>query len=420
MALSADGHWLAAVSTEGGAETGLGQLWSLASGPASTHSMQLTGHAGRIQAMAISPGNRWLALGVDDAVKLWDLTARDPAAASVERQCRHGRVTAALFTGDGKWLVTCGDAREPAIRLWNLTSNDPSDSLLLDELDGPIRAAAVSADSKYLVAAGNDQQLRVWNLTSIQADSTPVVLTAGDAQLTNVAMSAAGDWLAASDANGKIYLWRVTGSGVEQPPVVLAASDKSINALAFTPDGRWLAAAGADWTARLWNLNIGDLATAADKLANAQIETARLAARQPSLQESLLALAPSDIAEATLPGVLWSTIRLHAPRVQAGWKPWLLQQLTLPEEPKIATGPRPNEVGELAPPAIEEPAMPAAEPVLEKPSLMVAMPEADPAPSRPAVPHEWPVRSIVTRSGPAEAEPRTAAKPASTLEIHTR
>jgi len=420
MALSADGHWLAAVSTEGGAETGLGQLWSLAAGPASTLSMQLTGHAGRIQAMAISPGNRWLALGVDDAVKLWDLTARDPAAASVERQCRHGHVTATRFTGDGKWLVTCGDAREPAIRLWNLTSNDPSDSLLLDELDGPIRAAAVSADSKYLVAAGNDQQLRVWNLTSIQADSTPVVLTAGDAQLTNVAMSAAGDWLAASDANGKIYLWRVAASGIEQSPVVLAASDKAINSLAFTPDGRWLAAAGDDWTARLWNLNIGDLATAADKLANAQIETARLAARQPSLQESLLALAPSDMAEATLPGVLWSTIRLHAPRVQAGWKPWLLQQLTLPEEPKIATGPRPNEVGELAPPAIEEPAMPAVEPVLEKPSLMVAMPEADPAPARPTVSHEWPVRSIVKRSGPAEAEPRTAAKPASTLEIHTR
>lgn len=420
MALSADGHWLAAVSTEGGAETGLGQLWSLAAGPASTHSMQLTGHAGRIQAMAISPGNRWLALGVDDAVKLWDLTARDPAAASVERQCRHGRVTAALFTVDGKWLVTCGDAREPAIRLWNLTSNDPSDSLLLDELDGPVRAAAVSADSKYLVAAGNDQQLRVWNLTSIQADSTPIVLTAGDAQLTNVAMSAAGDCLAASDASGKIYLWRVAASGIEQSPVVLAASDKAINSLAFTPDGRWLAAAGDDWTARLWNLNIGDLATAADKLANAQIETARLAARQPSLQESLLALAPSGMAEATLPGALWSTIRLHAPRVQAGWKPWLLERLTLPEEPKIATGPRPNEVGELAPPAIEEPAMPAAEPVQEKPSLMVALPAADPAPSRPAVPHEWPVRSIVKRSGPAEAEPRTAAKPASTLEIHTR
>jgi hypothetical protein len=278
----------------------------------------------------------------------------------------------------------------------------------------------VSADSRYLAAAGNDCQLRVWKLASIQADSAPMILTASDAQLTNVAMSAAGDWLAASDASGKIYLWRVTASGIEQSPVVLAASDKAINSLVFTPDGRWLAAAGDDWTARLWNLNIGELTAAADKLANAQIETARLAARQPSLQESLVALAPSDMAESTLPGVLWSAIRRHAPRVQAGWKPWLMERLTLPEEPKIAAGPRANEVGNVAPTISEEPAMPAVEPVMEKPSLTVAMPEADPAPARPAVAHEWPVRSIVKRSGPANAEPRTAAKPASTLEIHTR
>ena len=104
-------------------------------------------------------------------MKLWDLTARDPAAASVERQCRHGHVTATLFTGDGKWLVTCGDVRDPAVRLWNLTSNDPSDSLLLSGLDGPVRAATVSADSQYLVAAGNNRQLRVWKLKSIQSDS---------------------------------------------------------------------------------------------------------------------------------------------------------------------------------------------------------------------------------------------------------
>jgi WD40 repeat protein len=234
-------------------------------------------------------------------------------------------------------------------------------------------------------------------------------------------MSAAGDWLAASDAAGKIFLWRVTATGVEPQPVVLSASDKAINALAFTADGRWLAAAGDDWTARLWNLNIGELTAAADKLARMQIDAATLAARQPTLQESLLALDLSDLADSTLPGALWSAIRTQAPRVQAGWKPWLIERLTLPEEPQIATGPRTNEVGAATPPVLEEPEMPGTpEVTVEKPSLMVAMPEADPTPVRPAVNHEWPVRSIVKRGNPADAEPRTAAKPASTLEIHTR
>ncbi|QDT72072.1 WD40 repeat domain-containing protein [Lacipirellula limnantheis] len=421
MALSPDGRWLAAVSTEGGFETGLGQLWDLAAGPGSAVSRQLTGHAGQIQAMAMSPQSHWLALGVDDAVRLWDLTSRDPAAASVERQCRHGHVTATLFTGDGKWLVTCGDAREPAVRLWNLTSNDPSDSLLLNGLDGPVRAAVVSADSQYLVAAGNDSRLRVWNLRSSEADAAPCILVAGDAQLTGVTMSAAGNWLAASDAAGKVYLWRVAAAGVEPQDVVLTGGTKAIKALAFTPDGRWLAAAGDDWTARLWNLDIRELVAQADKLARVQIDVAALAARQPTLQESLLSLDPSDFTNATLPGALWSAIQAQAPRVQSGWKPWLIERLTLPEEPKIATGPRTNEVGAVTPPVLEEPEMPAApEVTAEKPSLMVAMPEADPTPARPAVNHEWPVRSIVKRGNPAEAEPRTAAKPASTLEIHTR
>lgn len=429
MAVSPNGDWLAAVSTEAGVEKGLGQLWNLTAGPNGIASMALTGHAGQIQAMAISPDSRWLALGVDDVVKLWDLAARDPAAASLERQCRHGNVTATLFTGDGKWLVTCGAGREPAVRLWNLASQDPSDSLLLNGLDGPVRAATVSADSRYLVAAGNDHRLRVWTLPGINAASEPAILDAGDAMITAIALSKSGEWLAASDAAGMVRLWRVSAAGVEPQPVVLTASDKAINAIAFTADGRWLVAAGDDWTARLWNLDIDQLAAKADAVATLQIDAHRRA--QPSLlDEAIDAIGPREIAEATAPGILWSTIRWHAPRLQSSWQEWLNEQFTAPAEPQIATGPRTNEVGDVdmppvdpvaAAPALEPAITPTEQPLIpEKPSLMVAMPEADPAAQRPAMKHEWPVRSIVKRPAEGEAEPRTAAKPASTLEIHTR
>ena len=370
--------------------------------------------------MAVSPGNRWLALGVDDAVKLWDLTARDPSAASVDRRCRHGRVTATLFTNDGKWLITCGEGREGAVRLWNLSSVDPSDSLLLHGLNGPVRAATASADSRYFAAAGNDSRLRVWNLAELNAASAPTVLAAGDARLTQVAMSGAGDWLAACDAAGRIYLWRVTTAGVQPEAVVLQASSQAITALAFTADGRWLAAAGDDWTARLWKLDIAELSADADRVANVQLEAAALASRGPTLTESILPLASSDIVVSSVPGTLWSVVRSQAPRVQAGWKTWLMERLTLPPEPKIAAGPRTNEVGVSAPPKFEEPDMPVAEPRADKPSLMVAIPEAELPPSRPTVNHQWPVRSIMRRGSVDKAEPRTAAKPASTLEIHTR
>ena len=236
-------------------------------------------------------------------------------------------------------------------------------------------------------------------------------------------------WLAASDAAGKVRLWRVSAVGVEPQPVVLTASDKAINAIAFTADGRWLVAAGDDWTARLWNLDIDQLAAQADAVATLQIDAQRLA--QPSLlDEAIEAIGPREIAEATAPGILWSTIRAHAPRLQSSWQEWLNEQFTAPAEPQIATGPRTNEVGDVdmppvdpvaVAPAVEPAITPTEEPLVpEKPSLIVAMPEAEPASARPAIQHEWPVRSIVKRPAEGETEPRTAAKPASTLEIHTR
>jgi WD40 repeat protein len=431
MALSANGDWLAAVSTEAGADIGLGQLWNLSGGAGKAASMALTGHAGQIQAMAISPDNRWLALGVDDVVKLWDLTARDPAAASVERQCRHGHVTAILFSNDGKWLVTCGAGREPAVRLWNLNSRDASESLLLKGLDGPVRAAAISADSRYLAAAGDDQRLRVWNLQGVTAETEPALLPLGAAKATAVAVSKAGDWLAASDASGKVFLWRVNFAGVEPQAVVLAGSDKAINALAFTADGRWLAAAGDDWTARLWNLDVAQLAGQAETLAKVQLETAQQVAQQSLLDGAIEVLKPRELADATTPGLIWSAVERHAPRVQANWKVWMLDQLKQPEaapavEPQMARGPRLNELGEFG--DVEMPsvdptpqAAPTAEPSIlptpdDKPSLVVAPPEPEVTKPRPGLHHEWPIRSIVKRPE-ADAEPRTAARPASTLEI---
>ncbi|WP_428308545.1 WD40 repeat domain-containing protein [Lacipirellula sp.] len=431
LALSPNGDWLAAVSTEAGADIGLGQLWNLAGSAGKATSMALTGHAGQIQAMAISPDNHWLALGVDDAVKLWDLTARDPAAASIERQCRHGNVTAILFSNDGRWLVTCGAGREPAVRLWNLTSRDASESLLLKGLDGPVRAAAVSADSRYLVAAGDDQRLRVWNLQGVNAETEPTLLPLGAAKITAVAVSKAGDWLAASDASGKVFLWRVNFAGVEPQPVVLTASDKALNALAFTADGRWLAAAGDDWTARLWNLDIAQLAGQAEVLAKVQLETAQQVSSQSLLESTLAVLDPRELTEATTTGLIWSAVEWHAPRVQANWKVWMQDRLAVPEvapapEPQMARGPRLNELGEFGDvdmPSIDPApqAAPIAEPSIlptpdEKPSLVVAPPESEDAKPRPALNHEWPVRSIVKRHD-VDAEPRTAARPASTLEI---
>jgi WD40 repeat protein len=55
----------------------------------------LRGHDGRINAVAISPDNRWLVTGsLDKTARLWDLNAKDPAANPVVLRDYEGLVSA--------------------------------------------------------------------------------------------------------------------------------------------------------------------------------------------------------------------------------------------------------------------------------------------------------------------------------------
>ena len=60
-----------------------------------------------ISAMAISPDNHWLATGSsDNTARLWDLTAKDPAANPVVLRGHRGPIYAVAISPDDHWLAT--------------------------------------------------------------------------------------------------------------------------------------------------------------------------------------------------------------------------------------------------------------------------------------------------------------------------
>jgi WD40 repeat protein len=73
--------------------------------------------------MAISPDSRWVVTGsYDEAARLWDLSAKDPAADPVAL-CSHGdALTAVAISPDNRWVVT--GSLDNTARLWLPQVND--------------------------------------------------------------------------------------------------------------------------------------------------------------------------------------------------------------------------------------------------------------------------------------------------------
>ena len=106
---------------------------------------------GPITTVAISPDNRWLVTGSGDkTARLWDLSAKDPAANPVVLRGHEGAVYAVAISPDNRWLVTGSD--DKTARLWDLSAKDPAaNPMVLRGHEGAVYAVAISPDNRWLV-----------------------------------------------------------------------------------------------------------------------------------------------------------------------------------------------------------------------------------------------------------------------------
>jgi WD40 repeat protein len=189
--------------------------------------------------MAISSDNHWLVTGGSDSVaRLWDLTAKDPAANPVVLRGHGGSVDAVEISPDGHWLVTTGSFDNTA-RLWDLRAKDPAaNPVVLRGHENAVYAVAISPNNHWLATGSLDNTARLWDLTAKEPEANP-------------------DRTGWKKWNHK---WLdLTAKELEANPVVLRGHEGTVYAAAIGPDNHWLATGGSDNTARLWDLTAKEL-----------------------------------------------------------------------------------------------------------------------------------------------------------------
>ena len=107
--------------------------------------------------LSFSPDGRWLAIGVDNTVGLWDMKDFSAGPLLIGHD---GLIRDLSFSPDGHWLATVGG--DPSIRLWE-TSHWQKTRTLRGHTD-PITAVDFSPNGHSLVTAARNGEVKLWSV----------------------------------------------------------------------------------------------------------------------------------------------------------------------------------------------------------------------------------------------------------------
>jgi WD40 repeat protein len=199
------------------------------------------GHTAEVKGVALSPDNRYgLSGGVDDSVRLWDLTT------GKEMKVFKGhtkQVWSVAFLPENKIISGSWDA---TARIWDRIKGDQ-----LKAINHPldVNGVAISKDGKYLLTGCDDQTMRLWDLDKMQVIQRYQGHTGF---VYAVAFSGCGRYVVSGSQDKTVRTYdRKTGNQIARMDQQNAVSN-----VAFSPDGKYAFSCGDD-AAHMWDAATG-------------------------------------------------------------------------------------------------------------------------------------------------------------------
>ncbi|KAI6148575.1 WD40-repeat-containing domain protein [Pisolithus tinctorius] len=227
-------------------------------------------HDGVVCCIKFSSDGRWLAVGTNNAVILYDLTQDQKVTFSLTSEEGAGKPNHArsvTISPDSKFLVA--GSEDNIIRIWDIESYAFIRSLVGHR--GEVYALTFTADSCYLLSASGDRTVRVWDATQFQSNAAAEVpyrtLHSADPQkskqvFTSLSVDSLSSFVAAGSLDGIIRVWDIRPElGREEPVGVMSGHADGVYGIQFLPsypdsDVVTLVSASLDRTLRHWEIRV--------------------------------------------------------------------------------------------------------------------------------------------------------------------
>ena len=207
----------------------------------------LMGHAGSVNAVAISPDGKILASGsADGQIIFWDLGPNKPIEPKIKIS-NDLSVNSLAFSPDGKILAF--GSEDGTVTLWDVDSRQ-SIGAPLSGHSGQINSVAFSPDGNILASGSDDKTIIFWDVDL--HEKIGQALAEHSDRVNSITFGSDGTMLASASADGSIILWNVeTQQPIGSP---LQGHTGSVQSVAISPDGKLLASGSEDTTIMLWDI----------------------------------------------------------------------------------------------------------------------------------------------------------------------
>ncbi|MBA4062494.1 MAG: hypothetical protein C0501_02085 [Isosphaera sp.] len=238
VALSADGRW--AIS---GGMDGTARVWEVATGQ---ERRKYAEHGSLVSAVAFNPNGRWgISGGFDGVVAAWKVATGE----EVWRVEGLGVVTALAVDPTGGFVAV---AANRTVQLLDLNTGQPVRAH--GPLPAPVVSLGVSPDGKWYAAGDDAGATRVWKLGEAKAAS---VLTGHDGPVRSVAVKDGGRWVLTAGADRTVRLWDAAGEpgALATGGTVFRKHGAPVVSAAFLANGTQTLSGDRDVTVLPWKID---------------------------------------------------------------------------------------------------------------------------------------------------------------------